>query len=693
MIKKRLRLAKSLVRQVVYLIMTVLFFVIQTHAQQPGFTIRNQDGKLIPELSVKGKIILSPPAEGLWSIATSWDNSWPAVWHHASPTAIEQSGDWQIVKGEILLPRGKFKIRDAYRTENGLVKCIRRFEWTGKADIDSITLSVRWKVPGKDLQAFLPGVIYYGNPSGSRNTPDCVPSYFGKDGEMAIFEDHRYPMPFACLESAGTEKFGAVIHTLPSSLRDLKLFDHWWSMGVTAHSNFSELVLLSGPITYNNQRSVAKSLQCGAMKYDNTFIKMSPGMVIEKTFYLDAYPLSTAGTAFQKPVHDAISMYKPFFTEDLPAYQDIIDAKVQFAKSRWIEGDGYAGFNMYDKRMAPQIVMGWCGQAASPGYALQQLENNLIKDAGIHEMVQKSLDFLSTCPVTDEGFPVIFDIESTKWENPDPVSMGQGMFNIAKAIESARINKRYKTDKWEDFLKKACDYAANRIKSTDWNPRSTAEGFYIAPLAIASKLFNSEKFNKAALKAADYYAQRHLNMKEPYWGGTLDASGEDKEGAWAAFQGFLAAYDLTNDPKYLTYAQHACDVCLSYTVVWDIPLTPGRLADHMFKTRGWTVVSPQNQHIDIFGVFFAPEIYRMGILTNNENLKRLAKVMFLTCGQLTDPYGSQGEQMQHTNYAQAGDMSNIFSLRGGYSEHWTVFWITAHFLNAAARFEEMGVKF
>ena len=48
--------------------------------------------------------------------------------------------------------------------------------------------------------------------------------------------------------------------------------------------------------------------------------------------------------------------------------------------------------------------------------------------------------------------------------------------------------------------------------------------------------------------------------------------------------------------------------------------------------------------------------------------------------------------MMHTNYAQSGDMSEVSILRGGYSEHWTVFWITAHFLNAAARFREMGVK-
>ncbi|WP_283391944.1 hypothetical protein [Millionella massiliensis] len=132
------------------------------------------------------------------------------------------------------------------------------------------------------------------------------------------------------------------------------------------------------------------------------------------------------------------------------------------------------------------------------------------------------------------------------------------------------------------------------------------------------------------------------------------------------------------------------DVCLSYVVVWDIPLPAGRMADHHFKTTGWTVVSPQNQHIDIYGVLFAPEVYRMGQILKNRSLQRLAEVMFRSCIQLTDPFGSQGEQLQQTNFAQHGDMSNVHKLRGGYSESWTVFWITAHILNAAAKFELMG---
>ena len=79
------------------------------------------------------------------------------------------------------------------------------------------------------------------------------------------------------------------------------------------------------------------------------------------------------------------------------------------------------------------------------------------------------------------------------------------------------------------------------------------------------------------------------------------------------------------------------------------------------------------------------------VTLQRDDLKRLAGVMYLACGQMTDPSGSQGEQIQHTNFAQHGDMSNVFRLRGGYSESWTVFWITAHFLDAAAESERMGV--
>jgi len=335
--------------------------------------------------------------------------------------------------------------------------------------------------------------------------------------------------------------------------------------------------------------------------------------------------------------------------------------------------------------------MGWCGQSAAPGYALQLLDPSPEADS----MTQKSLDFLSTTRFYDQGFHTWYHPDQRVWKQPggrpELLSQGQAMQNFANAIRLGRSRGK-KIEGWEDFLRRASDFHAKRILASEWNPLSTNEAFFIAPLAQAHALFGEDRYRLAATKAAELYSSRHLSMSEPYWGGTLDASCEDKEGAWAALEGFLALHELTDETRYLTWAQHAADVVLTYLVLWDIDLPPGRLRDHGFKTRGWTAVSVQNQHIDVFGVLIAPSIYRLGQLTGRQELKDLALLMFRSCGQLIDPQGSQGEQPQQTNYAQRGEVTSAFGHRGGYVEDWTVFWITAHFLNAAAQFKELGVE-
>lgn len=643
-----------------------------------------------PFFYLDSKLAISAPEEGLWSVANQWENDWPTNWKHANPTAMEQVGDWTILKGTIEFPEGTMLLRDSYRKlPNGLVQCIRRFEWTGEKPLGQATLSVRFQVKGKSLQPLLPGILYYGNSMGAKVNPDIIPVYTGQPGEFAIFEDHRYPIPFAMLENAN-DGFAATIHTTPSPVKGAVLNDQWWSMGVEAYDGYSELVLLSGPIGYNHQRGVAKALQQRPMKYSDTYLNIQPETVIEKQFFIELNPVERKGTGFQQPIYTAFDLYKPYNATIFPDFETIVKGKYCFAKSRWIDQPKEVGFNMYDPSYQQHIVMGWCGQADSPGYSLQLL-SSMLDDNTITDKVQRSLDFLSHYPIGEDGvFNVIYDVASQTYSGGDHVSCGQGMYNFAKAIETARKQKRYDTKLWEQFLKEVCDKQSKRILRADWNPHSTAEGFYIAPLIISSKLFDNKMYRDAAVKAGKLFADRHLSMDGAYWGGTLDATCEDKEGAWAAFQGFLELYERLGEQKYLDWAKHAMDVCLTYVVVWDIPLPAGRMADYNFKTTGWTVVSPQNQHIDVYGVLFAPEVYKMGMHLKDERLKQLAAVMYRSCYQLTDPYGSQGEQLQQTNFAQRGDMSDVYSLRGGYSEGWTVFWITAHFLNAAARFQEIA---
>lgn len=644
-----------------------------------------------PEFLIQDKVVVSAPEEGLWSVATGWQDDWMCEWKHADPQKVEKSGEWTVLYGKMSFDRGDLLLRDSYRQiRSGLVQCVRRYEWTGTETLPYVTLSVRWKMTGERMMPCLPGILYYGNKNGAKVNPEIIPVYEGTEGEFAIFEEHRYPMPFAMLENAA-DGYAAALHTVPSPVRGAVLADQWWSMGVEANDGFSEFVLYSGPIGYNHRHSVAKALQKKPMRYADTWINLEPGRIIEKTFYIETYPIDAEGTGFQTPVYTSLDLHRPYDADRFPSFDEIVRGKYNFAKNRWIDlGNGAVGFNMYDNSLRKELVMGWCGQADSPGYSLQVLSKRL-NDSQIDDMVQKSLDFLTTYEINPATglFPVRYDGKG--YSQGDPVSCGQAMYNFAKAIETARKSSVYDTSKWEVFLRKACDAASARILSEGWNPKSTAEGFYIAPLAISSKLFKNKTYRQAAEKAAQLYADRHLTMNGCYWGGTLDATCEDKEGSWAAFQGFLEMYERFKDAKYLQWAKHAMDVCLSYVVVWDIPLPAGRMADYNFKTTGWTVVSAQNQHIDVYGVLFAPEVYKMGKYLQDDRLCSLAKVMYRSCYQLTDAYGSQGEQLQQTNFAQRGDMSDVYRLRGGYAERWTVFWITAHFLNAAARFEEMGI--
>lgn len=613
-------------------------------------------------------------------------------WKYSNPEHIEQTGQWTIISGKIEFPQGNLYLRDSYKpVKEGPVQCRRRFEWKGNDTLRQVNLSIRFRVKGDKMQTLMPGIIYYGNKNGAKVNPNVIPVYTATPGEFAIFEDHRFPMPFVMLENA-SNKYAAALHTTPSPIKGAILNDQWWSMGVEAGEGFTDFVLYSGPVGYNRQYGVVKALQKQQMKYNKTWLNLEPGRIIEKEFYIEVYPIDREGTGFQRPIYTALDLYKPYYADRFTDFETIIAEKYRFAKSRWITfNEKEAGFNMYDNQFRKALVMGWCGEADSPGYALQVLEDKL-KDPAIHDYVQRSLDFLSTFPIDTASGMFAVGYNGTKFYGGDPVSCGQALYNFAKAIMTAQKTKRYDSRKWESFLRNACQAQSKRILSKDWNPKSTAEAFLIAPLAIASELFEKKEFEQAAVKAAHLFAERHLNMNGCYWGGTLDATCEDKEGALAAFQGFLELYEQLHDVQYLNWAKHALDVCLSYVVVWDIPLPPGRMADYNFKTTGWTVVSPQNQHIDVFGVLYTPEIYRMGEYLKDERLKQLARVMYRSCFQLTNMYGSQGEQIQQTNFAQHGDMSDIYKLRGGYSESWTVFWTTAHFLNAAAKFVEMDIE-
>jgi hypothetical protein len=278
------------------------------------------------EILSQGEVVLTSPPEGLWSVACEWRESWPAGWRHGSPSEVLHEGPWTILRGRIEACGGVWAAEDAWRSEGNRIRVLRRLAWEGSRAAERVTIAIRLWAPADSAQALLPGILYYGNPSGARS--GRVPVARGVPGEELLFEEHRYPMPFASLElRRGGRLWGAALHSVPSPVPFAHRQDQWWSLGVVYRQGGAELALWSGPCASNGQRSVIKALQSGFVPYDETWLQAPPGGVIEKTFFVETFPLLREGTAFQQPVRTSLDIFRPWYTEDLPAVAEIVRDK------------------------------------------------------------------------------------------------------------------------------------------------------------------------------------------------------------------------------------------------------------------------------------------------------------------------------------------------------------------------------
>ena len=122
-------------------------------------------------------------------------------------------------------------------------------------------------------------------------------------------------------------------------------------------------------------------------------------------------------------------------------------------------------------------------------------------------------------------------------------------------------------------------------------------------LVMGYKFFKDKECLKAAKLSVDYL-EKNIISKSDYFSSTLDANCEDKE---AAISAVTATYYLAMVTKgkershYIDLCRQAAYFALSWYYLWDVPFAPGQmLGDLDFKTRGWSNVSVENNHVDVF---------------------------------------------------------------------------------------------
>jgi hypothetical protein len=282
---------------------------------QDGFSI-DEESKRVRLISA-GSVMIESPQEGLWSVATGWEEGWPSDWHHVTISKIESQTPWTLVHGKLELPGGTLHFRDAYleeqlQTNGNLLRVVRRFEWHGKQPLEKATLAIRWQLPNAvPGRPFLPGILYYGNPAGAATNPAAVIVHRGEVGDRSICEEHRYTAPLACVEWELREGLhqSAALHTLPTPVPGGNLHDQWWSLGIESHDNFTELLALSGACAMNGQNSMVKATQGAAYPYADAWMTLEPGAVVEKTFFIQSCAQTEEGSGFIPPLRSALNLH------------------------------------------------------------------------------------------------------------------------------------------------------------------------------------------------------------------------------------------------------------------------------------------------------------------------------------------------------------------------------------------------
>jgi len=112
------------------------------------------------------------------------------------------------------------------------------------------------------------------------------------------------------------------------------------------------------------------------------------------------------------------------------------------------------------------------------------------------------------------------------------------------------------------------------------------------PLA---RVTGEQKYRDAALKAGEFVWQKYGTTGN-YQGGAVDASSAqlltDKEGGMASLDAFIALYEATREPKWLSRALSAADYTESWIWIWNVPL-PGHVPDAHLRWRNGSMVGLQ----------------------------------------------------------------------------------------------------
>jgi len=156
-------------------------------------------------------------------------------------------------------------------------------------------------------------------------------------------------------------------------------------------------------------------------------------------------------------------------------------------------------------------------------------------------------------------------------------------------------------------------------------------------LVMGYKYFGDKRYLAAAKRTVDYLEQNIIS-KSDYFSSTLDANCEDKEAAIAAVTAtyYLAMVTKAKERQhYIDLCRQAAYFALSWYYLWDVPFAQGQmLGDLGFRSRGWSNVSVENNHVDVFVFELAHIVKWLGETLQEPRFMQMNDLIYSSLNQL-----------------------------------------------------------
>ncbi len=456
--------------------------------------------------------------------------------------------------------------------------------------------------------------------------------------------------------------------------------------------------------------------------YTDPIIEFVPFAAGEsRTFVCYTYTYKKSGERFgYSGIFDFLN------TEYIKPMVPRLDAKTateynfEFIKSLVQEyGDGYISNMGYIPNVsytpdngAPQFIfrptykheIGWCGQ----NITIAEMHIRHYLDCGDTQSLkigQGMLDNWLTRQHPSGAVSISFDCEYCDSECIDGCNEGWLLWKLIVCCELLR-SAGIDASKYEESCRRIAGYYFEYFPHGGFpqisdplgrviNPDGCAGAMLVLGFLFAYSYFGERRYLDRGREAFDFYYNTYLKNSIAA-GGALDTYCIDKESAGPILRAALKLYDTTGEPEYLDKAKQVAYYLMTWTFYHDVPFPPESDCTRMgVRTTGGTSVSTAHQHLDVWGVYYVPDMVRLYELTGNSAFLEQAKILWLftlqyisdgalTLHGLTRPKGAQNEAVLHNNWNWSADGKK------GQLNDWLVSWVTTFRLDVYYALRDKG---